>query len=75
MTGQVRIEFDMNTGRVSVYGPMENQAQKDLTVKVLAAAMGIVIDYQPSAITKPNGGIIVPAKTKPDGASPKEIVN
>lgn len=55
MKGQVTINFDLQTGKMAVYGPMETQDQKDMTIKILSAAINIVTDYKYNALIKPNG--------------------
>lgn len=53
MTGTIRIEFDTETGKILLDAPLNNQQQKDLTVKVLAASIPIVVNYEQSIILKP----------------------
>lgn len=56
MTGNIRIEFDTDTGKLMLHAPLDNQEQKDITAKVLAAAIPIAINYvKPAIILKPNG--------------------
>ena len=57
MNGVVRIEFQIEGGQLKlmVNAPMENQEQKNLTVQILAQAIPIVCNYQPSILIKPNG--------------------
>ena len=77
MKGSIRIDFDQETGKVAIYGPMQNQNEKNLTIKVLVAAVGLVTDYQPSPLIKPtpNGAPIISPQQKPNGGPPKDIVS
>lgn len=65
MIGTIRVEFDTDTGRIMIDAPLTNQAQKDLTVKVLAAAIPIVVDYKESVIIDPN---------KKNGTKPVKVI-
>ena len=64
MNGVVRIEFQIidEQLRLMVHGPMKDENEKHLTVQVLAQAIPIVLNYQPSIIIKPgqNGAPKVP---------------
>lgn len=63
MIGQIKIEFNSDTGQIMLNAPLDTQEQKNLTIKVLAAAIPIVIQYEKSPIIKPtpNGKpLIVP---------------
>ncbi len=51
----IRVMFDPATGQVQVHAPLSNQMEKDLSVKVLAAAITIVVNYQVSPILRPAG--------------------
>lgn len=57
MNGIVRIEFQIIDGqlRLMVHGPMANDAEKSVTIQVLAQAIPIVLNYQHSLLIKPNG--------------------
>ena len=55
MRGIIRVEFEVETGKVMLNAPLANQAEKDTTIKVLCAAINIAVAYQePSAIIRPN---------------------
>lgn len=53
----VRLEVQIVDGqmKIMVHAPMGNQEEKDLTCQILAQAIPIVIQYQPSILLKPNG--------------------
>jgi hypothetical protein len=55
MIGKIQIEFNTDTGQIMLNAPLDNQEQKDLTVKVLAASIPIAVAYEKSPILKPNG--------------------
>jgi hypothetical protein len=67
MIGRIQIEFNTETGQIMLNAPLDNQAQKDMTVKVLAAAIPIAVQYESSPILKPtgNGKPLVLPKTPP----------
>ena len=63
MNGVIRIEFQIvdQQLRLMVHGPMKNEAEKSLTIQVLAQAIPIVLNYDPSPILKPGApGLITP---------------
>jgi hypothetical protein len=69
MRGIIRIQFDTDNGQVMVDAPLSNQVEKDMTVKVIAAAIPIVVNYQPGLIMTPpgarNGKPIIPTVVPP----------
>lgn len=62
MNGVIRIEFQIIDGnlRIALTAPLQDQAQRDLTVKVLANAIPIAINFQPSLLIKPGENGAVP---------------
>lgn len=57
MNGVIRIEFQIENEQLKlmVHGPMKDEAEKHLTVQVLAQSIPIVLNYQTSLLIKPNG--------------------
>jgi len=54
MTGDIRIAFDTDTGRVMVGAAMDTQEQKNMSVGILLSAIKLILDYKASAIIKPS---------------------
>jgi len=79
MKGQIRIQFDISTGQMMLDAPLSNQAEKDMTIRLLAAAIPIAVNYQASAIIMPPGAHangngkpkITPAVVPPDAPIPE----
>ena len=55
MIGKIIIEFNTDSGQIMLNAPLSNQQEKDLSIKVLAAAIPIAVHYQQSPILKPAG--------------------
>lgn len=72
MTGEIRIAFDSTNGKVAVAAPMANNVQKHIVVKVLSAAIGIVLDYDDNKkiLTPPPGNGIIPVPTGGGNGAP-----
>lgn len=47
---KIEIEFNTDDGRMMVGAQMDNQAQKDQTVRMLLSAIKIVVDFQKPVI-------------------------
>jgi hypothetical protein len=71
MNGVIRIEFQIVDGnlKLMVHGPMGNENEKGITIQVLAQAIPIVLNYQPSLLIKPNGNGIPPKMPQPPQAN------
>lgn len=52
MIQKIEIEFNTDDGRMMVGAQMENQAQKDQTIRMLLSAIKIVVDYQKPVIER-----------------------
>lgn len=55
MNGVIKIEYAIVGGQLQIglTAPLQDQAQRDLTCKILASAISIAINYQPSPLIKP----------------------
>lgn len=62
MNGVIRIEFQIVDGnlKLALGAPLQDQAQRDMTVKILASAIPIAINYHSSPIIKPGENGAVP---------------
>lgn len=58
---KIDVIYDVATKQMVVGAPMDNQEQKDRTIRMLLSAIKIVLDYQP-AVIKPAAALpgIVP---------------
>lgn len=69
-SGTIKIEFTIQDGnlRLMLNAPLETLEQRNLTVQILAQAIPIAVNFQPSIIQRPNGSpkIVVPNTTKPN---------
>lgn len=52
MIQKIEIEFNTDDGRMMVAGAMDNQQQKDQTVRMLLSAIKIVVDFQKPVIER-----------------------
>lgn len=60
MTALVQIQITLlDNGAVNVQGPMNNQREKEMTYKLLAAALQAVVDFEPAneILVAPAGAI------------------
>ncbi len=49
---KIEIVFDDVTGNMMVGATMDNQGQKDFTIKMLISAIKIIVDYQKPVIER-----------------------
>lgn len=47
---KIEVIYNVESGQMLVGAPMQDQAQKDRTVRMLLSAIKIVVDFQPSVI-------------------------
>ena len=57
MKGKIVIDFDLQTGKMSLNAPMNTQQAKDLSIKILTGAIQMVVDQPISNILVPHGAM------------------
>jgi hypothetical protein len=68
---KIEIQFNPQTGQMLVGAQMDNQDQKDRTVRMLLSAIKIVVDFKPSVI-KPASSI---PETNGNGKIPLKVTH
>ena len=54
MIASIQIQKNIENGQVNIAAPMNNQAEKDMSIKMLSEAIVAVVNYKPSAIINPS---------------------